>query len=112
MNTSNAQLSDARKKKDVREVDPKEADRFVAKAIPITFLWRDDYDETRHVGLLAQQIEEIRSDLVILRQDGYKAIKYDEVFTLLLASHQRLTRRVEELAKHVEDLCKGSENIP
>ena len=60
------------------------------------------YKNTHDVGVVAQEIEEVLPEVVVEREDGYKAVKYEKIIALLIESNKDLLRRVEEL----EEKCK------
>ena len=57
------------------------------------------YKNTHDVGVVAQEIEEVLPEIVIEREDGYKAVKYEKIISLLIESNKDLLKRVEELEK-------------
>ena len=59
------------------------------------------YKNTHDVGVVAQEIEEILPELVIEREDGYKAVNYEKIIALLIESNKDLLKRVEKLEKKV-----------
>jgi hypothetical protein len=64
------------------------------------FDWNENhalYKNTHDVGVVAQEIEEVLPEIVIERDDGYKAVKYEKIIALLIESNKDLLKRVEEL---------------
>lgn len=55
--------------------------------------------EGSDIGVIAQEIEKEFPELVITREDGYKAVKYDKLSAVLLQAVKDLTNRVQELEK-------------
>ena len=69
------------------------------------FDWNDKhelYKNTHDVGVVAQEIEEVLPEIVIERDDGYKAVKYEKIIALLIESNKDLLKRVEELEEIVK----------
>ena len=60
------------------------------------------YKNTHDVGVVAQEIEEVLPEIVIERDDGYKAVKYEKIIALLIESNKDLLKRVEELEEIVK----------
>ena len=54
------------------------------------------------VGVIAQEIEEVLPELVGLRGDGYKGVKYEKLTALLIETNKELVKRVEELEKRLK----------
>jgi hypothetical protein len=75
----------------------------------VTFDW-DASKQTTHVGsdvgVLAQEIEEVLPDAVVVREDGYKAVKYEKIIPLLIESIKDLKSLVESLQEKITKLEK------
>ena len=52
-------------------------------------------------GVIAQEIEEILPELVDTRENGYKAVKYDKLVSLLIEGIKDLSQQVEELKQKI-----------
>lgn len=52
-------------------------------------------------GVIAQEIEKILPELVDTRENGYKAVKYDKLVSLLIEGIKDLSKEVEQLKKQV-----------
>ena len=52
-------------------------------------------------GVIAQEIEEILPELVDTRENGYKAVKYDKLVSLLIEGIKELSQEVDELKKQI-----------
>ena len=68
----------------------------------VTFDWNEksskiQQDKGHDVGLIAQEVEKVLPEVVVLRPDGIMAIQYEKVVPLLVESIKELTKRVEEL---------------
>jgi len=74
----------------------------------IEFDWTDDYIVDRggedgyfirkhDVGVIAQEIEQIMPEVVVTREDGYKAVKYDRLVALLIEAVKDLSAEVDKL---------------
>ena len=53
----------------------------------------------KKIGLIAEQVEQVDKDLVTYKQGQVDGVKYENVWAMLLASHQQLQKRVLELEK-------------
>jgi hypothetical protein len=59
-------------------------------------IWEAD-KETVHIGVSAQQVQEILPEAVSEKHDGYLGVKYDKLVPLLIESIKELKAEVEEL---------------
>ena len=67
-----------------------------------SFLWNEEKQNIykgKDYGVIAQEIEKVLPELVQTRDDGYKAVKYDKVISLLIEGIKELSNEVEELKK-------------
>ena len=51
--------------------------------------------------LIAQEVEEILPELVENRDNGYKAVKYDKLVSLLIEGIKDLSKQVDDLKKQI-----------
>jgi uncharacterized protein YlzI (FlbEa/FlbD family) len=51
------------------------------------------------IGIIAQEVERIAPELVITRDNGYKAVKYEKMIALLIEAIKDLSREIESLKK-------------
>jgi hypothetical protein len=51
------------------------------------------------IGVMAQEVEKIAPELVITRDNGYKAVKYEKMIALLIEAIKDLSREIELLKK-------------
>ena len=49
------------------------------------------------VGVIAQDIEKVLPELVVTRENGFKAVKYDRLVALLIQVNKELIERIEKL---------------
>ena len=92
------QSSDIRLKEKLVTIS--EPNEKIKKINGYEFDWNEKheiYKNTHDVGVVAQEIEEVLPEIVIERDDGYKAVKYEKIIALLIESNKDLLRRVEEL---------------
>ena len=61
----------------------------------------DDYFFRKHdVGLIAQQVQQILPEVVVTRDDGYLAIKYEKIVPLLVECIKELKKEINELKEN------------
>jgi hypothetical protein len=49
------------------------------------------------IGVIAQEIEEILPEIITIRDNGYKAVKYEKIVPLLIEAIKELSSKVKEL---------------
>jgi hypothetical protein len=65
----------------------------VKKLSGITFEWNNLSDKTgSDIGVIAQEVEKVLPEIVVTREDGYKAVRYEKLIPLLIEA-------IKELAK-------------
>lgn len=98
--------SDARLKENVRPITNALED--LLKLRGVRFDWTDDFIQKsggedgyfvrkQDVGIIAQELEAVLPELVIDRQDGFKAVKYDRIVALLIEAVKELKIEVDLL---------------
>jgi hypothetical protein len=98
--------SDARLKENVRPITNALEDLFKLRGV--RFDWTDDYIQKsggedgyfirkQDVGIIAQELEAVLPELVIDREDGFKAVKYDRIVALLIEAVKELKFEVDFL---------------
>jgi len=58
-------------------------------------------NEGHDIGVMAQEIEKIAPELVVTRDNGYKAVKYDKITALLIEAVKELSTELSELKKQI-----------
>ena len=69
-----------------------------------SFLWnssKQDIYSGKDYGVIAQEIEEILPELVDTRENGYKAVKYDKLVSLLIEGIKELSQEVNVLKEKI-----------
>jgi len=94
--------SDERLKDNVTAIDDP-----LAKIISIsgnTFDWNEKSNKSGHdVGLIAQEIEKVLPEAVVIRDNGYLAVDYHKVVPLLVEAIKELSGKVEALEQKLQD---------
>jgi hypothetical protein len=67
-----------------------------------TYDWKTGFDEVHShkgndVGVIAQEIEQILPQIVINRDNGYKAVQYEKIIPLLIEAIKELSQKVDRL---------------
>jgi hypothetical protein len=73
----------------------------VSKLSGYEFDWNDKQKTYKghDIGVVAQEVEEVLPELVATREDGYKAVKYEKIVSLLIEAIKELKEEIEELKK-------------
>ena len=68
------------------------------------FDWNDNQDihQGHDVGVVAQEVEQVLPDIVVTRDDGYKAVKYERLVPLLIESVKSQQQQIDLLKQQVE----------
>ena len=78
------------------------------------FDWNDKhevYKNTHDIGVIAQEIEEVLPEIVVEREDGYKAVRYEKIIPLLIESNKDLVQRVEGLEQTIKEKDEKYEEL-
>ena len=70
-----------------------------------SFDWNEDKQDIykgNDIGVIAQEIEQVLPELVQTRENGYKAVKYDKLVSLLIEGIKELSNEVEELKRKIQ----------
>ena len=57
-------------------------------------------NEGHDIGVIAQEVEEILPEVVITRDNGYKAVQYEKIVALLIEANKEIKERIEKLEKN------------
>ncbi len=87
--------SDARLKNVLGPVD--DATAKLAKIRPCFFEYKVDESKTRHLGILAQEVQAVCPEVVSEGPDGFLGMSYGDLVPLLLQAIQDNTTRIEAL---------------
>ena len=102
-----AQLtSDKRLKTDIRPLE--NALAKVMKLNGVSYKWRTaefknrGFDENRHAGVLAQEVEAVLPEAVVTGEDGYKSVSYNDLVPLLIEGMKEQQHTIEKQQKSIE----------
>jgi hypothetical protein len=67
------------------------------------FDWNNKQDvyEGHDIGVIAQEIEEVLPELVITRDNGYKAVKYEKIVALLIEAIKDQQKQIDDLKSKI-----------
>jgi hypothetical protein len=93
--------SSARYKRDIQDMG--NASDKLMKLRPVTFLYKTDKTDTRHFGLIAEEVDKVFPELVVHGADGkVETVAYQMLPALLLNEVQKQGKASEELAQLLE----------
>ncbi len=100
--------SDVRYKTGITDVDGSLSD--LLKLEPVTYSWNREafpemsFDDNRHLGLIAQDVEKIFPELVNTDENGYKAVAYDRLSVVLIKGIKEQQQLIEAQQREIEEL--------
>ena len=105
---SASQSSDMRLKKDVQQLDG--ALDKVLKLRGVSYYWKNaeelaaingkelfGFDDKKHIGVIAQEVEEVLPELVVTDNEGFKSVKYENITPVLIEAIKEQQAEIEEL---------------
>ena len=100
------QSSDKRLKTNIQKIDkPLEK---ILKLNGVSFEWKRDIDEKvenkTNIGVIAQEVEKVLPEIVKKRDDGYLAVKYEQLVPVLIEGIKEQQEQIDELKKKLEEL--------
>jgi len=88
--TSGYAISDGRLKKDIEPLE--RSLEAVLELQGVRFSWNTllfpdrGFNEDRHIGLVAQEVEKVLPQVVHTNRDGYKSVAYDQIVPVLVGA--------------------------
>ena len=102
--------SSRRFKHEIKSMD--EASAAILALKPVTFRYRSDRSGTPQFGLIAEDVAEVNSDLVVRDENGeIYSVRYDQVNAMLLNEFLKEHRKVEELTSAMAQQRKEFETV-
>jgi hypothetical protein len=103
--------SDERLKENIEQIDA--ALYKLRKVRGVVFDWKDEVIEKRggednyfvrkhDTGVIAQEIEQVLPEVVAIREDGYKAVRYEKLAGLIIQAINELADEVDEIKQRLK----------
>jgi hypothetical protein len=103
--------SDERLKENIEQIDA--ALYKLRKIRGVMFDWTDDVIEQRggedkyfvrkhDTGVIAQEVEQVLPEVVAVRKDGYKAVRYEKLAGLIIQAINELADEVDEIKQRLK----------
>jgi trimeric autotransporter adhesin len=98
------QTSDARMKENITDLGYGLQSLLLLR--PVSFTWKNNADGKEHLGLIAQDVEKVISEVVDKGNDPQQTLglNYSELVPVLIKSIQEQQKQIDELRKTVQDL--------
>jgi hypothetical protein len=79
---------------------------------PVQFIYKSDINKNIQYGLIAEEVNEVLSDIVIKNNDGEcETVQYDKLIPLLLNESIKLKKEIENFKQEMENMKKEMENM-
>ncbi len=101
-NNSYGSLSDVRLKENITDVSPQLSDLLQLRIVHFNRI--DDPTKRKQVGLIAQEVEQVKPGLVEEGEGGYKGVKYSLLTPMLVKSVQEIVAHAQVLKGRVDTL--------
>ena len=102
-------LSSKEFKRDIKDLDPNFGAQLM-KLRPVSFKYKEHDNEDLHFGLIAEEVEKIMPEMVIMRDDKPYSVAYHMLPPLLLQQYQLqqklLNEYAEKLNRHEQEIVK------
>ena len=72
---------------------------------------QENFDRTKQLGVIAQEIEAVFPELVVTNADGYKAVDYPKLTAVLLEANKELAQSLKDQSSRVQALEADLEAI-
>ena len=86
----------------------------ISKISGVSFNWNDKQSAyeagKKDYGVIAQEVEEVLPELVTTRENGYKAVRYEKIVSLLIEATKAQQTQIEDLRNQVNELTQKLNN--
>ena len=105
-------VSDARLKSDVKDLSLGQLDK-VLRLRPVSYLMKDQANDERHIGLIAQEVQQVVSQVVDVGNDKDQTltVSYSELVPVLIKAIQEQQAIIEDQKADMEDLKAWKEKV-
>ena len=84
-------------------IEPINLDDF-NKLNPVSFTFKDDEENKKHYGFIAQELETVYPELVTNTEIGFKAVNYIEMIPILLSQMKNMQMEIDKLKEKITEL--------
>jgi hypothetical protein len=100
--------SDINLKKNITELTTH--DNNLLSLVPVTFEFKNDMNEKKHYGFIAQEVEKIYPELVS-QEGSIKTLNYIEFIPIILSKMKEMQNEINELKKTISTKNEIIDNI-
>ena len=74
------------------------------KLNPVSFTFKDDDQNKKHFGVIAQELENLYPELVTNNEIGFKTVNYIEMIPILLSQMKNMQQEIEKLKEEIKEI--------
>jgi len=74
------------------------------KLNPISFTFKDDEQNKKHYGFIAQELETVYPELVTNTELGFKSVNYIEMIHILLSQMKNMQMEIDKLKEEIHKM--------
>ena len=93
--------SDINLKNNIEKIDNSQFE----KLNPVSFQYKNDIQQKKHFGLIAQELETIYPELVT-NNTGFKSVNYVELIPIILSQMKRMQQEIDKLKEELNEIKK------
>ena len=71
---------------------------------PVSFTFKDDEQNKKHFGFIAQELEILYPQLVSDNEGGFKTVNYIEMIPILLSQMKNMQREIDKLKDEIKKI--------
>jgi hypothetical protein len=74
------------------------------KLNPVSFTFKDDEQNKKHYGFIAQELETVYPELVTNTELGFKFVNYIEMIPILLSQMKNMQMEIDKLKDEIKEI--------
>jgi len=74
------------------------------KIKPVSFTFKDDEQNKKHYGFIAQELETVYPDLVNNSEMGFKTVNYIEMIPIMLSQMKNMQLEIDKLKEEIKEI--------
>jgi hypothetical protein len=78
------------------------------KLNPVSFTFKDDEQNKKHYGFIAQELETVYPELVTNTELGFKFVNYIEMIPILLSQMKNMQMEIDKLKEDIREMKNGN----
>jgi hypothetical protein len=77
---------------------------ILKKLNPVSFTFKDDEQNKKHFGFIAQELESLYPELVSNNELGFKTVNYIEMIPILLSQMKNMQEEIDKLKDEIKKI--------